>query len=299
MLQPFYDRNKDLIVNIGGELLHRDHAGISPFDSTVQNGDGVWEGLRLYKGRIFKLHEHLARLKRSAAALRYQGVPSDEEIIEQLGRTLKANEMFDNVHIRLTLSRGLKYTSGLDPRINTAGCTLIILAEHKPPVYDKSGIRLMVSSYRRPPKNILDQHIHSCNQLTSILAKLEANEAGFDDALMLDLGGNLAETNATHVFIVKKGVVMTSTTEACPEGITRQTVLDLCSLHDIPCRVVDIPLADVMEADEVFCTGTMGELAPVTQIDQKRFNRGEAGTTTLQLSGLYSELTKLEGVQVV
>lgn len=299
MLQPFFEKNRNLIVNIGGELVHRDQAGVSPFDSTVQNGDGVWEGLRLYHGRIFKLQEHLARLKRSAAALRYQGVPSDEDIIHQLSRTLKANEMYDNVHIRLTLSRGLKYTSGLDPRINTAGCTLIILAEHKPPVYSKSGIRLMVSSYRRPPKNVLDQNIHSCNQLTSILAKLEANETGFDDALMLDLDGNLAETNATHVFIVKEGTVMTSTTDACPEGITRQTVLDLCSRHTIPFKVRDIPLADVMEADEVFCTGTMGELAPVTQIDQTSFNRGEAGDITRQLSGLYSALTKNEGVQVV
>lgn len=299
MLQPFFEKNRNLIVNIGGELVHRDQAGVSPFDSTVQNGDGVWEGLRLYHGRIFKLQEHLARLKRSAAALRYQGVPSDEDIIHQLSRTLKANEMYDNVHIRLTLSRGLKYTSGLDPRINTAGCTLIILAEHKPPVYSKSGIRLMVSSYRRPPKNVLDQNIHSCNQLTSILAKLEANETGFDDALMLDLDGNLAETNATHVFIVKEGTVMTSTTDACPEGITRQTVLDLCSRHTIPCKVRNIPLADVMEADEVFCTGTMGELAPVTQIDQTSFNRGEAGDITRQLSGLYSALTKNEGVQVV
>ncbi len=299
MLQQFYEKNRDLIVNIGGELVHRNQAGVSPFDSTVQNGDGVWEGLRLYRGRIFKLHEHLARLKRSAAALRYRGVPSDEEIIEQLSRTLKANDMFDNVHIRLTLSRGLKYTSGLDPRINTAGCTLIVLAEHKPPVYDKAGIRLMVSSYRRPPKNILDQNIHSCNQLTSILAKLEANEADVDDALMLDLAGNLAETNATHVFIVKDGVVMTSTTAACPEGITRQTILDLCEQHGIPCKVKDIPLDELLVADEIFCTGTMGELAPVIEIDQTTFCNGDAGKMTRKLSALYSALTKSEGVQVV
>lgn len=299
MLQPFYEKNKNLIVNVGGELVHRDQAGVSPFDSTVQNGDGVWEGLRLYKGSIFKLHEHLARLKRSAVALRYQGVPSDEKIIGQLSRTLKANDMYDNVHIRLTLSRGLKYTSGLDPRINTAGCTLIILAEHKPPVYDKTGIRLKVSSYRRPPKNILDQHIHSCNQLTSILAKLEATEADYDDALMLDIDGNLAETNATHIFIVKDGVVMTSTTKACPEGITRLTVLDLCAQQNIPCDVKDIPLAEVLKADEVFCTGTMGELAPVTEIDQTSFCNRVAGEMTLKLSALYSALTKSEGVQVV
>ncbi|WP_372806875.1 aminotransferase class IV [Pontiella sp.] len=299
MLQKFYEKNRDLIVNIGGKLVHRDEAGVSPFDSTVQNGDGVWEGLRLYQGKIFKLEEHLDRLNRSAAALRYQGVPTNEEIIHQLRRTLEANGMFDNVHIRLTMSRGLKYTSGLDPRINTAGCTLIILAEHKPPVYDKSGVTLTVSSLRRPPKNVLDQHIHSCNQLTSILAKLEANERGFDDALMLDLAGNLAETNATHVFIVKDGTVLTSTTEACPEGITRQTVLDICAKNNVPFDVRDLPLAEVLAADEVFCTGTMGELAPVTKIDDTRYHNETCGPVTERLSALYSELTRNEGFQIV
>lgn len=297
MLQLFYEKNKDLIVNIGGTLIHRDQAGVSPFDSTVQNGDGVWEGLRLYKGRIFKLREHLARLRRSANALRYQGIPSDETIIAELRRTLEANAMFDNVHIRLTLSRGLKYTSGLDPRINTQGCMLIILAEHKPPVYDKSGIRLVVSSFRRPPKNILDQHIHSCNQLTSILAKLEANEADVDDALMLDINGHLAETNATHIFLVKDGTVLTSTTEACPEGITRLTVLGLCELHEIPVEERNISLEEVLTSDEIFCTGTMGELAPVIAIDRHTFSAD--GPFTAWLSSLYTALTQSEGFQMV
>ena len=153
--------------------------------------------------------------------------------------------MTDSVHVRLTVSRGIKYTSGLDPRINTAGCSLFILAEHKAPVYDKSGLVLHTAAVRRPFANVLNQHIHSCNQLTSILAKLEANAAGADDALMLDTEGNLAETNATHVFLVSDGVVETSTTKACPEGITRMTVLALCREHGIPSEVRDIPEAEI------------------------------------------------------
>src|SRR5688500_13370546 len=143
MLQKFNERNRDLIVNINGRLVHRDEAGVSPFDSAVQNGDAVWEGLRLYDGRIFRLRQHLDRLRRSAEMLQYVGFPDDEHIVEQLKRTLRANGMSDGVHIRLTVSRGIKYTSGLDPRINTRGCSLFILAEHKPPVYDKRGITLI------------------------------------------------------------------------------------------------------------------------------------------------------------
>ena len=230
MLQPLNPANANLIVNINGNLVHRDEAGVSPFDSAVQNGDAVWEGLRLYDGRIFRLRQHLDRLRRSAEMLRYESFPTDEHIVEQLKRTLCANNMRDGVHIRLTVSRGVKYTSGLDPRINTRGCSLFILAEHKPPVYDQQrGITLITSKIRRPLANVLDQHIHSCNQLTSILAKLEANAAGADDALMLDVDGFVAETNATHVFIVTGGVVETPTTRACPEGITRAAVLELCA----------------------------------------------------------------------
>ncbi len=299
MLQTFNDANRGLIVNINGELAHRDKAGVSPFDSSVQNGDAVWEGLRLYEGRIFKLDEHLARLRKSAELLQYSGYPGEERLTHELRRTLEANAMRDGVHIRLTVSRGLKYTSGLDPRINTCGCAFFILAEHKPPVYDKTGITLATATVRRPFANVLNQHIHSCNQLTSILAKLEANAAGADDALMLDTAGNLAETNATHVFLVKNGVVLTSTTDACPEGITRSTVLVLCRENGIPHEVRAIPEAEIHAADEVFCTGTMGELAPVVRIDETTFNRGQTGDVTLRLTELFAQLTREEGTLVV
>src|SRR5437867_2950298 len=205
MLQKFDERNREMIVNINGRLVHRDKAGISPFDSAVQGGDAVWEGLRLYSGRIFKLHEHLDRLHRSAVALSFPEIPSREKIIQEIKRTLTVNRMRNGVHIRLTLTRGVKVTSGMDPRLNQSGPTLIVLAEHKAPVYSKSGLKLITATVRRPPPEILDAKIHHANLLNSILAKIEANDAGADDALMLDTRGFIAETNAKHIFIVRNG----------------------------------------------------------------------------------------------
>src|SRR5205085_5727872 len=226
--------SRDLIVNLNGRHVHRDEAGVSPFDSSVQGGDAVWEGLRPYNGRIFKLAEHLDRLRSSALALAFTDIPSHDAITAEIKHTLAANGMRDGVHIRLTLTRGVKYTSGMDPRLNTAGPTLIILPEWKAPVYDKAGITLVTSAVRRFPPDCLDPKIHHCNLLQSILAKLQANAAGADDALMLDLRGFVAETNATHVFLVHRGTVLTSHETACPEGITRGAVLELCRAHALP-----------------------------------------------------------------
>ena len=299
MLQQFDERNRDLLVNVNGKLVHRDQAGVSPFDSVVQGGDAVWEGLRLYDGRIFKLREHLARLRSSALALAFAEIPPDEEIIEEIRHTLAANDMRDGVHIRLTLTRGVKVTSGMDPRLNRSGPTLIVLAEHKAPVYDRSGLTLITSSLRRFGPDTLDPKIHHANLLQSILAKIEANAAGADDALMLDQRGFIAETNATNLFFVSEGVVMTSRTVACPEGITRATVLELCAEHEIPSRVDDLSLTEAYRADEAFCTGTMGELASVTEIDGRMIGDGSPGPLTKRLSDLYGDLTTREGVAVV
>ena len=299
MLQQFNEKNRDLIVNINGRLVHRDKAGISPFDSAVQGGDAVWEGLRLYNGRIFKLHEHLARLERSARALSFPEVPPREKIFDELKRTLTANKMRDGVHIRLTLTRGVKITSGMDPRLNQSGSTLIILAEHKAPVYAKTGLTLITSKVRRPPPEILDPRIHHANLLNSILAKIEANNAGTDDALMLDINGCIAETNATNVFIVRKGDLATSRVVACPEGITRATVIEICATEKIRCVETDLSPVDIYGADEMFCTGTMGELAGVIQLDNRLIGDGKVGPITKRLSDLYAQRTATEGVQIV
>jgi branched-chain amino acid aminotransferase len=299
MLQQFNEKNRDLIVNINGQLIHRDKAGISPFDSAVQGGDAVWEGLRLYNGRIFKLHEHLHRLHASAKALSFAEIPAHERIIDEIKRTLAANEMRDGVHIRLTLTRGVKITSGMDPRLNQSGPTLIILAEHKTPVYAKTGLNLITSKVRRPPPEILDCKIHHANLLNSILAKIEANNAGADDALMLDIRGFIAETNATHIFIVRKNDIATSRVFACPEGITRATIIEICAAEKIRCIETDLSPVDVYGADEMFCTGTMGELAGVVKVDNHLIGDGQVGPMTRRLSELYAKRTSTEGVQVV
>src|SRR6478672_6326920 len=298
MLQKFDERNRNLIVNVNGELLHRDKAGISPFDSAVQGGDAVWEGLRVYKGRIFKLHEHLDRLDRSARALSFAEIPPREKIIDEIKRTLAANKMRDGAHIRLTLTRGIKFTSGMDPRLNQSGSTLIVLAEHKPPVYAKTGLSLITSKIRRPPPDVLDARIHHANLLNSILAKIEANNAGADDALMLDMRGFVAETNATHVFIVRKNDLATSRIFACPEGITRATIIEICHAEKIRCIETDLSPVDVYGADEIFCTGTMGELAGVIKIDYRIIGDGKVGPMTKRLSELYAQRTASEGVEV-
>ena len=299
MLQTFDERNRNILVNINGTLTPRDKAGVSPFDSAVQGGDLVWEGLRLYEGRIFRLAEHLDRLKASAQALAFAIIPSHEEIIGEVRRTLEANGMRDGVHIRLSLTRGVKITSGMDPRLNQSGPTLIVLAEYKAPVYQTDGLSLITSSIRRFPPDCLDPKIHHGNLLQSILAKTEANAAGADDALMLDRSGFIAETNATHIFLVKNGAVLTGHTHACPEGITRQVVLELCAAHGIESEVRNLSLAEAYSADEMFCTGTMGELAGVTRLDGRTIGDGRIGPMTQRLGKLYREETARSGVVVV
>ena len=298
MLQQFDERNRDLLVNINGRLVHRDEAGVSPFDAAVQGGDAVWEGLRVYDGRVFRLTEHLDRLRASAKAMAFTQMPSAAELIHEVARTLAANDMTDGVHVRLTLTRGVKYTSGMDPRLNTGGPTLIVVAEHKAPVYDSGGVRLITSGIRRIPPDCVDQNIHSCNLINSILAKIQANAAGVDDALMLDLAGAVAETNATHVFVVHDGLVLTPLTTSCPEGITRAVVLELCAEHSIDAAARDLSLTDVYRADEMFCTGTMGELVPVVEVDGRPIGDGDRPVTT-RLRALFADLVASSGTPIL
>ncbi len=299
MLQKFNERNTDLLININGELIHRDEAGISPFDSVVQGGDGVWEGLRLYNRKIFKLEEHLNRLRHSAQAMAFTDIPTNEALTVEISKTLQANNMNDGVHIRLTLTRGVKITSGMDPRLNQTGNTLIVLAEFKEPVYDTSGLSLATSSIRRFSPDMMDPKIHHCNLIQSIMAKIEANAAGADDALMLDPHGFIAETNATHIFFVNDDYVCTPRAVACPEGVTRQTVIDLCHENGINIRIKPCTQAELYRADECFCTGTMGELACVTSVDGRTIGSGKLGTMTERLTKLFKALVANSGTQVV
>lgn len=292
-------RNAEIEIWIGDRLHPRADAKISVFDSVVQGGDAVWEGLRVYDGHVFQLDAHLDRLFASAHALAFEGVPSRREVEAALFATLEANRQRDETHVRLTLTRGPKVSSGMSPELNRAGCCLIVLAEWKKPVYDADGIRLVTASVRRNNPQFLDSKIHHNNLLNNILAKIEANVAGADDALMLDLDGFVSETNATNVFVVPgrrhAGELHTPWADACLPGITRGVVLDIARGDGIACRERRISLSEVHAADEVFTTGTMGELAPVLEVDGRRIGTGDAGPVTRRLQELYGEKAASEG----
>ncbi len=292
MQQQFDERNSQLSIWIKDRLWDREHARISVFDSAVQGGDAVWEGLRVYAGqRIFRLRSHLRRLVESAHALQFKAIPTESEIRQAILATLNANGMRDGAHIRLTLTRGDKITSGMDPRLNQSGCTLIVLAEWKAPVYNQTGIRLITSSVRRNGPSTLDSHIHHNNLLNNILAKIEANIAGADDAIMLDLDGFIAETNATNIFIVRKGQLITPLPDACLPGITRETVMALGLNEGIPVVERRVSLTELYTADEAFCTGTMGELTPILEADGRII--GELNSHDSDKSdGLFHRLNK-------
>ncbi|GLT38323.1 hypothetical protein SLA2020_125790 [Shorea laevis] len=291
--------NEKLLAWVGDEILPRESAKVSVFDSVVQGGDAVWEGLRVYDGKIFKLEEHLDRLFDSAKALAFNNVPLHDEIKEAIFRTLNANGMFDNTHIRLTLTRGKKVTSGMSPAFNLYGCTLIVLPEWKPPVYDNvSGITLVTATTRRNSPNNLDSKIHHNNLLNNILAKVEGNNASADDAIMLDKDGYVSETNATNIFLVKKGRVLTPHADYCLPGITRATVMELVVKEKLVLEERRISLSEFHTADEVWTTGTMGELSPIVKIDGRVIGDGKVGPVTRRLQNAYKKLTEESGVPI-
>ncbi|KAG6394817.1 hypothetical protein SASPL_145407 [Salvia splendens] len=307
--------NEKLLVWVGDQIMPRESAKVSVFDSIVQGGDGVWEGLRIYNGKIFKLEEHLDRLFDSAKALAFSNVPTREQVKEAIFKTLIRNEMFNDAHIRLTLTRGKKVTSGMSPSFNQYGCTLIVLAEWKPPVYDnEKGIVLVTATTRRNSPNLiqynalmsdryfilqnLDSKIHHNNLLNNILAKIEGNNAHADDAIMLDKDGYVSETNATNIFLVKNGRVATPYSDYCLPGVTRATVVDLAVNENLVMVERRISLSEFHTADEVFTTGTMGELSPVLKVDGRTVGDGMVGPVTRRLQNAYTKLSSESGVPI-
>ena len=280
-------RNADILVNINGRLRPRSEASVSVFDSVVQGGDAVWEGLRVYDGRIAELDGHLQRLQDSAKALAFADVPSSEDVRTAIFATLEANAMRDNAHIRLTLTRGEKVTSGMNPKFNRSGCTLIVLAEWKPPVYSDDGIRVITASTRRNTPQCLDSKIHHNNLLNNILASIEANVAGVDSAIMLDINGFVSETNDTNLFLVKDDRLLTPHADSCLPGLTRKMILHICEQQNIPAEERNLSLTEVYTADEVFTSGTMGELTPILEADGRVIGDGKAGPMTLRLQKLH------------
>ena len=291
-------RNKDILVYVNGQIVPRAEAGVSVFDSVVQGGDAVWEGLRVYKGRIAALDGHLARLQNSAKTLAFADVPTSDEIRKAIFSTLEANGMKDETHIRLTLTRGEKITSGMNPRLNQSGCSLIVLAEWKPPVYSDNGIRVVTSAIRRNAPQFLDSKIHHNNLLNNILAAIDANVAGVDSAVMLDVHGFVSETNDTNVFMVRDGELLTPFADACLPGLTRQMVLDICREQGIPAVERNLSLTEFYTADEVFTSGTMGELTPVLEADGRVIGDGTAGDLTRRLQALHREAAWRDGEEI-
>ena len=296
MIQEFNNKNKDIKVWINGELLHRDQAKVSVFDSSVQGGDAVWEGIRVYNGRVFCFEKHLNRLMESAKSLDFKDIPSHRDVKKAVFATLEANGMKDGTHIRLTLTRGEKITSGMNPKLNQFGCTLIVLAEWKSAVFYGKEMSLVTSNIRRNSPLCLDSKIHHANLINNILAKIEANHAGVDDAVMLDLNGFVAETNATNIFMIRNGVVITPYPKACLPGITRGLIIEICRNNNIPLIEQDISVTELYNADEVFTTGTMGELARINEIDNRKIENN--GGVLIQIQSLFVKLTEVEGADL-
>ncbi len=300
MLQQFDERNKDIQIYVKDGLYPRSEAKVSVFDSVVQGGDAVWEGLRIYKGQVFMLDRHLDRLLDSAHAMHFADIPSRAEIKQCLFDTLKANEMTDGVHVRLTLTRGEKITSGMDPRLNQFGSCLIIVPEYKAPVYDNdNGIDIITSTIRRNSPNHLDSKIHHNNLINNILAKIQSNVAGADAALMLDLYGYAAELNGTNIFMVKNNHLYTPHADACLHGITRGIVIELAEKENIPCTEKNISLTELYAADEVFCTGTMGELTPIKKIDGRIINNDKESQIMKKLIHAFESIIPLHSEPIV
>lgn len=276
MLQKSNPKNDNIQVFIKDKLYPRSEAKVSVFDSSVQGGDAVWEGLRVYPEGIVCLDKHLTRLHESAKTLAFADIPSKEFIKKAIKQTLDANGMTDDTHIRLTLTRGEKITSGMDPRLNQSGSCLIVLAEWKPLVYDNDhGIKVISTSQRRNSPQFLDSKIHHNNLLNNIIAKIQANVAGKDAGLMLDDRGFISELNGSNLFMVKDGKVFTPFAHACLPGITRNSVIELCKKYEIEISEADITLSQFYNADGVIATGTMGELTPVVEIDGRIIPKGD------------------------
>jgi branched-chain amino acid aminotransferase len=283
------ERNDSILIYVNGDLVPREQARISVFDSGFLVGDGVWEGLRLHHDVLVFIDEHLDRLYQGAKAIGLDVGLTRAELTEALWKTLRANDMHDNVHIRLMVTRGIKKTPSQDPRLTIGGPTLVIIAEHKQanPAVFEHGVRLFTSTIRRPPPDTLDPKLNCHSKLHEVMALNQAIQAGADEALMLDVHGAVSTCNATNFFIVVKGQVWTSTGQHCLNGITRRKVVMLCHANNIPVFEKDFSLVDVYSADEAFVTGTFGGLTPVIEIDGRLIGAGAAGEMTRRLRDLY------------
>lgn len=287
-----YDaRNRDILVSINGELKHRDEATVSVFESGYLLGDGVWEGLRVHAGGVAFLEEHLKRLYAGAKTIDMDIGLTKAELTQQLFDCLNAQDMTEGVHIRLMVTRGVKKTPYQGPRFTITPPTIVIIPEYKSPVPEiqDKGVSLFTAHVRRTGPAEQDQKLNSHSKLNCILACIQADKAGADEALMLDPDGFVATCNSTHFFIVRDGEVWTSPPEYCLGGITRGNIIRVCRENDIPVFEKRFSLFDVYSADEAFITGTFAGTTPVREVDG-RVLATMNGPVTQRLSGLYRQL---------
>ncbi|MDN3652378.1 aminotransferase class IV [Thalassotalea ponticola] len=288
-------RNQDIKVNINGELFARNEAKISVFDSGFILGDGVWEGLRLHRGKLPFIDRHMRRLYDGAKALDLDIGISQQQLIERILYTCQANNMDDNVHIRLMVTRGEKSTPYQDPRVNVGKATIVIIAEYKQPspTSDTFGLNLYTVYVRRGAPDVQDQKLNTHSKLNCIFACIQSTKAGADEALMLDPHGFVSTCNSTHFFFVRDNTVFTSTGNYCLAGITRSNVIELCKKHRISVVQGNFTLSDVYAADEAFVTGTFAGVTPVAQVDGRTigsFANDGKGPMVRRLQDLYQQM---------
>lgn len=282
-------RNENVLIYLNGQMVPRHEAKVSVFDAGFVLGDGVWEGLRLHKGRLVFLDAHLDRLFEGAKAIALDLGLTRDGVREALRQTLAANGMRDGVHLRLMATRGVKKTVNQDPRNALGSATIVIVAEHKLPSSEivTKGLSLWTSSIRCTPAEMFDMRLNSHSRLNLIRALIDVLDKGADEALMLDPHGFVSSCNATNFFMLRQGNLHTSSGAYCFNGVTRGNVIDLARANDIPIHVGDFTLADVAQADEAFVTGTFGGLTPVHSIDGRKLPAALPGPVTTKLRALY------------
>ena len=284
-------RNKNILIFINGELYARQKASISVFDSGFLLGDGVWEGIRLLNGHLVFLEEHLNRMYSGAEKLAIDIGHTQEELVGLIQETLDANEMETDVHIRLIVSRGLKKTPYQHPNANIGGSSIVIIPEYKKSdeTVNIEGMRLVAVNTRRGTQDSQDPRLNTLSKLNCIAACIEADKAGADEGIMLDINGNVSTCNSTNFFILKGGEVWTSTGEYCLPGVTRQVVIDLCRRNKITIKEKNFTMEDVHSADEAFVTGTFAGIIPAVEIDRQAVSGGVRGEITHMLQDIYDE----------
>lgn len=285
------NRNDNIIIYVDGDLLHRDDAKVSVYDSGFMLGDGIWEGLRLYDGWLSFLDEHLDRLYEAALYIDLDIGLTREQLTSAIWRTLEVNKMETDVHLRVMVTRGRKKKPFQHPHLSIFGSTIVIIAEHSKPdnsIVDR-GIRLHTVPHHRGLPLTQDAKLNSHSKLNCIIALNHAIRAGADEALMLDPFGFVNTTNACNFFIVRNGAVWTSTGDYCMNGITRQKVIDICRENHIPILERNFSLMDSYGADEAFLTGTFGAQSPVFEIDGRAIGSGKAGPVFHRIRQFYKD----------